>query len=83
MDTSPPGRLRCMPKPQKYRDVVKVLRANGWVLLRTGRGSHELWGPPDGSVHEVVSNHGPGGEISAGVVGKLLRKLPTTPDNWR
>jgi hypothetical protein len=34
-------------------------------------------------VYEVVSNHGPGGEISAGVVGKLLRKLPTAPDNWR
>jgi len=72
-----------MPKPQKYRDVVKVLRANRWVLLRTGRGSHELWGTEDGSVREVRSNHGPGGEISAGVVGKLAKKLTDVPDNWR
>ena len=72
-----------MPKPQKYRDVIKVAEANGWVLLRRGKGSHELWGLPDGSVFEAISNHGSGSEISAGVVGKLIKKLPDTPQSWR
>lgn len=72
-----------MPKPQKYRDVVKVLRHNGWVLIRQGKGSHELWGLPDASVVEPISNHGPGGEISAGVIGKLIKKLGDTPQSWR
>jgi predicted RNA binding protein YcfA (HicA-like mRNA interferase family) len=26
-----------------YRDLVKILRANGYTLVRTGKGSHEIW----------------------------------------
>jgi predicted RNA binding protein YcfA (HicA-like mRNA interferase family) len=26
-----------------YREIVSVLRANGYQLLRTGKGSHEIW----------------------------------------
>ena len=26
-----------------YRDLVKILRANGYMLFRAGRGSHEIW----------------------------------------
>ena len=26
-----------------YRDLVKILRENGYTLLRTGKGSHEIW----------------------------------------
>jgi predicted RNA binding protein YcfA (HicA-like mRNA interferase family) len=25
-----------------YRDLVKILRANGFILIR-GKGSHEVW----------------------------------------
>lgn len=69
-----------VPKPQKYRDVAKALRARGWVLLRQGKGSHELWGLPDESVKESVPRHG---EVSAGVIGQLLKKLPDPPASWR
>ncbi|WP_286310861.1 type II toxin-antitoxin system HicA family toxin [Agromyces mangrovi Wang et al. 2018] len=70
-----------MPKPQKIRDVMKVVKANGWVKLRDGKGSYELWGLPDGSVKESI----PVGhrEVSAGVVAQLMKKLPTTPSSWR
>ena len=44
-----------MPTPQKYRDVVKFLKSQGWVLLRQGRGSAELWGLEDESVKESMS----------------------------
>ena len=69
-----------MTKPQRYRAVVKVLKAQGWVLLRRGKGSHELWGLPDESVKESIPQHG---EVSAGVVAQLLKKLPNPPANWR
>lgn len=69
-----------MPKPQKYRDVIKVVKANGWVFLRDGKGSHELWGLPDGAEKESIPRHG---EVSAGVVGQLMKKLPRTPQSWR
>lgn len=69
-----------MPKAQKYRDVIKVVKANGWVFLRAGKGSHELWGLPDSSVKESIPHHS---EVSAGVVGQLMKKLKHTPDSWR
>ncbi|MFE6767292.1 type II toxin-antitoxin system HicA family toxin [Streptomyces sp. NPDC057689] len=69
-----------MPKPQKYRDVTKFLKSQGWVFLRSGKGSHELWGLPDESVKESIPKHG---EVSAGIIGQLIKKLPTHPSNWR
>lgn len=69
-----------MPRPQKYRHVVRELRAQGWVLLRQGKGSHELWGLPDESVKESIPKHG---QVSAGVIGQLLKKLAKPPAHWR
>ena len=69
-----------MPKPQKYRDVIKFVKANGWILLRSGKGSHELWGLPDESAKAAIPHHS---EVSAGVIGQLMKKFPETPQNWR
>ncbi|MEO7373726.1 MAG: type II toxin-antitoxin system HicA family toxin [Terrimesophilobacter sp.] len=69
-----------MPRPQKYRDVIKVVKSQGWVFLRGGKGSHELWGLPDESVKESIPHHD---EVSAGVVGQLIKKLPNSPKNWQ
>jgi predicted RNA binding protein YcfA (HicA-like mRNA interferase family) len=29
-----------------YRDLVRVLQANGCYLVRQGKGSHEIWYSP-------------------------------------
>jgi predicted RNA binding protein YcfA (HicA-like mRNA interferase family) len=29
-----------------YRDLVRILQANGCYLVRTGKGSHEIWYSP-------------------------------------
>jgi predicted RNA binding protein YcfA (HicA-like mRNA interferase family) len=29
-----------------YRDLVAILRANGFEFLRAGKGSHEIWSNP-------------------------------------
>ena len=65
-------------KPQKKRDVLKALKANGWQLVRT-TGGHEWWEGPDGQ-GEAIPRHT---EISAGVVAKLAKKLESVPKNWK
>jgi predicted RNA binding protein YcfA (HicA-like mRNA interferase family) len=29
-----------------YRDLVRILQANGCSLVRSGKGSHEIWYSP-------------------------------------
>lgn len=68
-----------MPRPQKYRDVIKVIRSNGWVFLRQGKGSHEIWGLPDESVMHSIPHH----EVGGFVLGDLMKKLASVPRNWK
>ncbi|MFK0009918.1 type II toxin-antitoxin system HicA family toxin [Paenarthrobacter sp. NPDC090520] len=65
-------------KAQKKRDVLKVLKANGWQLVRT-TGGHEWWEGPDGQ-GEPIPRHN---EISPGVIRKLAKKLSDVPPNWK
>ena len=70
-----------MMKPQKTRDVLRYLKGIGWVRLRGGQGSHEIWGLPDGSIRAVI----PAGhrEISAGVLMQLKRAGVDVPTQWQ
>lgn len=31
-----------------YKELTRILRGNGWVKIREGKGSHEIWGRKDG-----------------------------------
>lgn len=68
-----------MTKRQKYRDVAKFLRSEGWEIVRT-RGSHEIWKSEDGTMTLAVAQHA--GEVSAGIVKQLQAVFPNTPKNW-
>ena len=37
-----------------YRDLVQVLRENGFEFLRPGKGSHEIWFNPSTNRHVTV-----------------------------
>jgi predicted RNA binding protein YcfA (HicA-like mRNA interferase family) len=37
-----------------YRDLVAILRANGFQLSRSGKGSHEIWFNPVTRRHVTV-----------------------------
>ena len=37
-----------------YRDLVRILRANGCYLVRKGKGSHEIWFSPVSKRHVTV-----------------------------
>ena len=39
-----------------------------------------MWGLPDESVKESIPAHG---EVTAGIIGQLIKKLPNSPQNWR
>lgn len=69
-----------MPKPQKYRDVIKFLKSQGWVFLRDGKGSHEIWGDPNSGAYISIPAHK---EISAGVVRQIMQAFPNAPQGWR
>ena len=68
-------------KAQRTRDVLKHLKSIGWVYLRDGQGSHELWGLPDESQKASI----PGGhkEVSAGVLRQIERAGATLPQAWK
>ncbi len=68
-------------KAQKTKDVLKYFKSIGWVCLRDGQGSHEIWGLPDESVKASV----PVGhrEISAGVLNQIKRAGTSLPREWQ
>ena len=69
-------------KAQKTRDVLKYLKGLGWVYLRDGQGSHEIWGLPDESEKASI----PVGhrEVSPGVLRQIERNPGVQwPREWR
>jgi predicted RNA binding protein YcfA (HicA-like mRNA interferase family) len=69
-----------MPKPQKYRDVARFLRSQGWFVLRQPSGSHVVWSSADGRTFSIARHR----EVSVGVIRELLREFPdSTPNHWR
>lgn len=70
-----------MVKAQRTRDVITYLKSIGWVFLRDGQGSHELWGLPDESIKAAI----PVGhrEVSPGVLRQLQKAGVELPRNWR
>ncbi|GEK87432.1 MULTISPECIES: type II toxin-antitoxin system HicA family toxin [Actinomycetes] len=68
-------------KAQKTRDVLKYLKGLGWVYLRDGQGSHELWGMPDESVKaSIPTGHR---EVSPGVLRQIQNAGVELPREWR
>lgn len=61
-----------MPVPKTSREVQRILRRNGYVLVRT-RGSHEQWTNPEG-VRVTVAGGGKGGQtVPAGTLKSIRR----------
>lgn len=68
-------------KAQKPRDVKKFLLSIGWEFLRSGKGSHEIWGLADESVKvSLPMGHK---EISAGVLKQIERAGVDVPQSWK
>jgi len=66
-------------KPQPYRQVAAILRANGWEKTRQ-RGSHETWKSLSTGQVIIIVNHR--GIVSPGIIRQIQQQLPNTPQNW-
>ncbi|RLP06438.1 addiction module toxin, HicA family [Propionibacterium australiense] len=68
-------------RPQRVKDVMRVLRAQGWRRLRDARGSHEIWVDAEGRAKVSV----PTGHryVSPGVLAQLERAGLSIPEEWR
>ena len=68
-----------MTRLQKYRDVSRFLRAQGWENTRT-RGSHHIRQSEDRSQTLSLPVHGD--IVKAGIVRQVQTAFPNTPDSW-
>ena len=46
-----------MPSEVRFAEILRLVRAHGWVLDRI-RGSHHTFKKPDGSSYTVPVHHG-------------------------
>lgn len=67
-----------MVKPMKYRDVEAALLRNECRWTQ-GKGDHVKWYCPCGEHIAVASR---ASNVSAGVVGDLIKKLACLPEGW-
>lgn len=68
-----------MTKPVAYRRLTKAMRGAGCVLVRQGRGDHEVWRCPCGRHTAVVVRDR---QVSAGVVRSIITQLACLPEGW-
>lgn len=68
-----------MTRPQKYRDVSRFLRAQGWENTRT-RGSHHIWQSPDRTQLLSIPVHGD--TVKAAIVRQVQIAFPNAPESW-
>lgn len=64
----------------RYRDVVRRLRAAGFVFDRNAAGSHELWYNPTTRRYTTVANHP--GDIPEGTLRAILRQAAIEPEDF-
>ncbi|MCY3689333.1 MAG: type II toxin-antitoxin system HicA family toxin [Gammaproteobacteria bacterium] len=40
-----------------WRRISRILIENGWVIIREGKGSHQIWGNPEKPNHISVPSN--------------------------
>ena len=58
--------------PKTYREVRTALRRDSWFLIRI-RGSHEVWGHPDGRRIAVSGGGRSGRQVPVGLLATIRR----------
>ncbi len=61
----------------KYRDLIKILKKNGWTFKRQAKGSHEIWQRNDETV--TVPKHS--SEMPTGTFNTIKKKAEVSNEN--
>lgn len=58
----------------KWSELLKKIKKQGYVFLRNGKGSHEIWHLPGVEGSEIVIANHPSKEVGNGLASKILKK---------
>jgi predicted RNA binding protein YcfA (HicA-like mRNA interferase family) len=64
----------------RYRDIVKRLKAHGFLFDRQAAGSHEIWYNQQTDRYTTVPNHP--GDMPEGTLRAILKQAGITPESF-
>jgi predicted RNA binding protein YcfA (HicA-like mRNA interferase family) len=64
----------------KYRQIIKRLKAFGFIFDRQAAGSHEIWYNPQTNRYTTVNNHP--GDMPEGTLRAILKQASVTPEEF-
>jgi predicted RNA binding protein YcfA (HicA-like mRNA interferase family) len=64
----------------KYRQIVKRLKAFGFVFDRQAAGSHEIWNNEQTDRYTTIPNHP--GDMPEGTLRAVLRQVGIEPSDF-
>jgi predicted RNA binding protein YcfA (HicA-like mRNA interferase family) len=64
----------------KYRQIVKRLKAMGFIFDRQAAGSHEIWYNEQTYRYTTIPNHP--GDMPEGTLRAILRQAGIEPDDF-
>ncbi|MDY6823660.1 MAG: type II toxin-antitoxin system HicA family toxin [Thermodesulfobacteriota bacterium] len=64
----------------RYREIIKRLKAHGFLFDRQAAGSHEIWYNNKTDRYTTVPNHP--GDMPEGTLRAILKQANITPDEF-
>jgi len=64
----------------RYREIIKRLKAHGFLFDRQAAGSHEIWYNQETDRYTTVPNHP--GDMPEGTLWAILKQANITPDEF-
>ncbi len=64
----------------RYREIIKKLKACGFVFNRQAAGSHEIWYNENTDRYTTIPNHS--GDMPEGTLRAILREAGVSPDEF-
>ena len=64
----------------RYRDVIKRLKASGFLFDRQAAGSHEIWYNAGSERYTTVPNHP--GDMPEGTLRAILKQAGIKPEEF-
>jgi predicted RNA binding protein YcfA (HicA-like mRNA interferase family) len=64
----------------RYREIIKRLKAHGFLFDRQAAGSHEIWYNQETDRYTTVPNHP--GDMPEGTLRAILKQANITPDEF-